>query len=149
MSHPLFTFYAGDTWKIETTLQESNGFPIPLDGVTIEWMLVDENRITALITEDVTIEVVDSDQGRVRIVVGKDKSDIPSGNYTDVLRITTLGGERYTMLTGQIEVEALDWRIRLFSVDLPTIGPELGSPLGGYVLAASVLSVVSPEIGEP
>lgn len=103
--------FAGDTWEIHGTLKDNDGHPFNLTGSTIEWAFIDEQRnliiqgknVAGTLSGDAQVTVTGLLTGQLTIVVPFDKTLIPAGVYSDLIRLT-VGANRWTLWQGQFAV---------------------------------------------
>lgn len=101
--HKPLEFVAGDTWQIKGFLTASNGAPLDLAGVTIEWRLDDIGRETNRIT--VAGAVINAATGLCLITVPAEQTEaLEAGEYTDQLRVTDGAGGISTQWDGRVLV---------------------------------------------
>jgi hypothetical protein len=110
---------AGDDWEINITLLNADGTPFDLTGATVKWCLMDNSYNQAITTDQVTISVANPTTGVAQVIIpAAVSSPLPSGFYTDTLRVIS-AGITSTLLFGQINVMADPWAAK--------VGPARGT----------------------
>ena len=101
---------AGDDWEINITLLNPDNTPFDLTGATVLWCLIDKTYHQVIKSSDVTISLgTDPTLGVAQVIIpAAVSSPLPSGFYTDALRVVA-GGITSTLLFGQINVMADPW----------------------------------------
>jgi hypothetical protein len=104
--HAQRSVFHGDEWQIRGRLYDRDRSPLDIDGVTIEWAMMDSAGVEVVGPDDVTIAPLVEADGTFLITVPTTKtSTIAAGHYTDSLRISGAGFPRETLWYGPIIVK--------------------------------------------
>lgn len=107
--HDPLDFISGDTWPIMGWLENGVGDPLDLNGCLIVWTLTPSDSDDPIITlnnfTDGGITILDLETAKVLVSVQpEDSAAIPSGIYTDWMRVELADGSIFTEWTGAIRV---------------------------------------------
>ena len=87
--HPDTELMAATDWAIDGTLFDVNGQPLDLSNATLTWTLIGPQGLPVFTNTDVTITVLDSANGLIRIDVPNAKTaTLEVGRYMDALQLT-------------------------------------------------------------
>ena len=121
VSNQNFTIYAGDTVAINLVINDAEGLPLNLDGVTLYWGLgpVNVEPATLVKTSVDEIEIVGAGQATVHLTPADTVN--MRGQFRQEVRMIDLLGNIETLLTGIVTIQptslrpALPGRMRLVS----------------------------------
>jgi len=87
--HDATELMAATDWAIDGSLFDANGQPLDLSNATLTWTLIGPQGLPVFTTSDVSITVVDSANGIIRIDVPNTKTaTLECGRYMDSLQLT-------------------------------------------------------------
>jgi hypothetical protein len=106
IAHKAETLTRADRWLIHGTLFDINGQPMNLEGVAIQWALMDESRnpIATASVADGRITVTNSAGGIIDMAIPHAVTKgVSPGLYSDALRVVR-DGEPSTMWAGMLTI---------------------------------------------
>lgn len=100
-----FIMYAGDTYKIDVTINDLAGSPIDITAASAEFALSVTADGDPVLTKTDDIVITDGPNGKLRItLVQIDTNTLAPREYFHELKIT-IGGERDTVMFGNIKIK--------------------------------------------
>ena len=115
VSNQGFTMYAGDTVAINLVINDAEGLPLDLDGITLYWGLGPTNVDPATLTKSSVavdeIEIVDVGQATVHLMPA-DTVDM-RGQFRQEVRMIDFLGTVETLLTGIVTIQPTSLRLAL------------------------------------
>lgn len=93
---------SGDTKNITVNIVDGEGLSLPLNDVTIKWVLYNK---TVKVLEKISTDggILKTGVGKCVIVLSKNDTDDLSGNYQHYLNVEDSVGNSTTVLTGGVE----------------------------------------------